>query len=195
MYLVYPGRLFFPPLLPRQSNQGAAGGSLADAIAARASKSSGGGSSSPAGGFASEAMSLHFSGLMAVLRLLLSLPTADSPSGSGSGSGSGGHSVPPDLVHRGLSVLEASQRGGGLFRFQPFSSGWLQPFLTDALRGLAEGAHPLTREGVGQLVFGVAEVRCGGGVVCVYVLLTMATSFSVSLFLSLSLLLRACLLS
>lgn len=125
--------------------------------------------SSPAGGFASEAMAIHFSSLMTVLRLLLSLPAADSQPGSGGdgSSGGAGHSVPPDLVRRGLSVLEAAQRGGGLFRFQPFSAGWLQPLLNDALRGLAEEAHPLTQEEVGHLVFGMAEVReCSGGCGC-----------------------------
>lgn len=154
-----------------------AGGSLAGALSAHAqaqqASSVGGGGGGSAGGFASEAMGLHFSGLMTVLRLLLSLPsasqTAPSPGGANSGSGGGagcggegeqgGHSVPPDLVRRGLSVLEASQRGGGLFRFQPFVSGWLQPLLTDALRGLAEGAHPLTQEEVRHLIFGMAEVK------------------------------------
>lgn len=106
---------------------------------------------------------------MTVLRLLLSLPTAESQpggAGGGAGGGSGGHSVPPDLVRRGLSVLDAAQRGGGLFKFQPFAAGWLQPLLTDALRGLAEGAHPLTQEEVGHLVFGMAEV--GGGLFFIF---------------------------
>ncbi|CAN0323787.1 unnamed protein product, partial [Hapterophycus canaliculatus] len=40
----------------------------------------------------------------------------------------------------------------------PFASRWLQPLLTDALRGLAEGAHPLTQEEVRRLVFELAEV-------------------------------------
>ncbi|CAN0215064.1 unnamed protein product [Ectocarpus sp. 4 AP-2014] len=107
-------------------------------------------------------MATHFSGLMTVFRLLLSLPTPPAssplPGGTTGGSGGGGHSVPPDLVRRGLSVLEASHRTGGLFRFPPFAATWLQPLLTDALRGLAEGAHPLTQEEVHRLVFDLAEV-------------------------------------
>ncbi|CAN0380058.1 unnamed protein product, partial [Ectocarpus sp. 13 AM-2016] len=42
--------------------------------------------------------------------------------------------------------------------FPPFAATWLQPLLTDALRGLAEGAHPLTQEEVHRLVFDLAEV-------------------------------------
>ncbi|CAN0371966.1 unnamed protein product, partial [Ectocarpus sp. 13 AM-2016] len=107
-------------------------------------------------------MATHFSGLMTVFRLLLSLPTPAAssplPGGTTGGSSGGGHSVPPDLVRRGLSVLEASHRTGGLFRFPPFAATWLQPLLTDALRGLAEGAHPLTQEEVHRLVFDLAEV-------------------------------------
>lgn len=112
-------------------------------------------------------MATHFSGLMTVFRLLLSLPTPPAASpltgdttggSSGGGGGGGGHSVPPDLVRRGLSVLEASHRAGGLFRLPPFAATWLQPLLTDALRGLAEGAHPLTQEEVHRLVFDLAEV-------------------------------------
>lgn len=110
--------------------------------------------------FASEAMASHFDGLMSILRLLLSLPAANSPHGvEGGGGGSRGHAVPPDLVRNGLCVLEASHRGGGLFRFPPFVSRWLQPLLTDALKGLAEGAHPLLQEEVRRLVFDMAEVR------------------------------------
>ena len=93
---------------------------------------------------------------MYVLRLTLSLPTKS----SGGGSGQEGHSVPPDVVRRGLQVLEGAHReAGGLFRFPPFASRWLEPILTDALRGLTEGAHPLLQEEVRHLVFGMAEVR------------------------------------
>lgn len=135
--------------------------SLANAISARAQQSSATlnnptkAATAATGDFASEEMRSHFEGLMSILHLLLSLPTISAGSDR---DGQDGHSVPPDLVRRGLRVLEASHRGGGLFRFQPFVSRWLGPLLTDALRGLAEGAHPLLQEEVRHLVFDVAEV-------------------------------------
>lgn len=93
---------------------------------------------------------------MQVLHLLLSLPL---PMNTG-GIVSEGHSVPPDLVRRGLHVLDdAHRKSGGLFGFSPFASRWLRPILTDALRGLVEGAHPLLQEEVRRLVFDMAEVR------------------------------------
>lgn len=142
---------------------------------ANAAKLSGGN-----GDFASDAMAGHFDSLMTVLRLLLSAPnaTSDAANGVGNSSGSGRgagvtigklqqqqqpqeqqqqHSVPPDLVRRGLRVLEGAHRGRGLFGFSPFASVWLQPLLNDALKGLTEGAHPLLKEEVGVLVFGMAE--------------------------------------
>ncbi|CAM9999080.1 unnamed protein product [Ascophyllum nodosum] len=136
--------------------------SLASAIAARSqrqdaagSPNDGRGENLSGTGFASEEMASHFGGLMYVLRLTLSLPTKS----SGGGSGQEGHSVPPDVVRRGLQVLEGAHReAGGLFRFPPFASRWLEPILTDALRGLTEGAHPLLQEEVRHLVFGMAEI-------------------------------------
>ena len=139
-----------------------AGLSLADAISARAQQSSGVGDSSslngnaPGSDFASQDMASHFSGFMSVLCLLLSLP-AERAGGGGGGDG-GGLSVPPDLVRRALSVLDASHRGGGLFRFPSFGSAWLRPLLTEAMRGLGEGAHPLLQEEVRRLIFDMAEV-------------------------------------
>lgn len=146
-----------------------AGLSLANAISACAQQSSGVGDSStlngnaPGGDFASQEMASHFAGFMSVLCLLLSLPTeragGGGDGGAGGGGGGGGLSVPPDLVRRALSVLEASHRGGGLFRFPPFGSAWLRPLLTEAMRGLGEGVHPLLQEEVRRLVFDMAEVR------------------------------------
>lgn len=134
-------------------------GSLASAIAARSRRQAV--TATPEKGavgadFASEEMASHFEGLMQVLHLLLSLPL---PMNSG-GVMNEGHSVPPDLVRRGLHVLyDAHRKSGGLFSFSPFASRWLQPMLTDALRGLVEGAHPLLQEEVRRLVFNMAEVR------------------------------------
>lgn len=133
-----------------------AGLSLADAISARAQQSSENSATNgntPGGDFASQEMASHFADFMSILCLLLSLPTE--PAGGGGGSGL---SVPPDLVRRALSVLEAAHGGGGLFRFPPFGSAWLRPLLTEAIKGLGEGAHPLLQEEVRRLVFDMAEV-------------------------------------
>lgn len=156
-------------------------------------RQSGGGGGDGGGDFASDAMARHFEGLMTILCLLLSAPTTDSTKsgqhgaggvdsgidgasmgdvggrGGSGGEGSGGeglehHSVPPDLVRRGLLVLEAAHKGRGLFRFPPFASFWLPPMLTDALKGLTDGVHPLLKEEVGALVFDMAEVRGIGGI-------------------------------
>lgn len=140
---------------------------MASALSAHVQQSAAqsGGSSSSESDFSSATMSSHFSGLMSILLMLLSVHAASNSSRGSDARGGGSHSVPPDLVRRALAVLEASHRGGGLFRFPPFSSAWLQPFLTDTLRGLAEGAHHLLQDEVRHVIFDMAEVCLSDGFV------------------------------
>lgn len=113
---------------------------------------------------------------MGILRLVLSaLPTTAAGYSGGAGGtaamgstvGTAGArvvqeqhiSVPPDVVRGALSVLEEAHKGRGLFQFPPYLSVWLPVMLTDAVKGLTEGLHPLMKEEVGLLVFNMAEVR------------------------------------